>query len=225
MPPQRNAGFLGSTDLTCCVVSNSRGSLPDLRFHRSSGSEGNARHDWPARLDDAESLLVAGSQLNLPWRKAKRVPKEPLPSLNRVPIVVGKSAACRAACLPISRKIVMLQGSSDSPLWKRGKISLSSTRASLPACARNVAVLLPHGPQPIAMASQVVEFTDPCYDWSAGKHKFSDARLRGTNKSIVLQLSYWVYKYSTNGTTGLGNFIIKVQAIHFRAQAVTLALG
>jgi hypothetical protein len=53
----------------------------------------------------------------------------------------------------------MLQGSKDSPMWKRGKISFSNTRTRLPARAKNVATLLPPGPHPITKASYLVVVT------------------------------------------------------------------
>jgi hypothetical protein len=47
----------------------------------------------------------------------------------------------------------MLQGNKDSPMWKRGNISFSSTNTRFPARARKAAALLPPGPQPITTAS------------------------------------------------------------------------
>jgi hypothetical protein len=48
-------------------------------------------------------------------------------SSNCAPNFLGKPAACNAGSTPISRKMAMLHGSSDSPMWKRGKISFSRT--------------------------------------------------------------------------------------------------
>src|SRR5207248_3390460 len=58
----------------------------------------------------------------------------------------------------------MLKGRSDSPMWKRGNLSRSSTITLRPAFASKIAAVLPAGPPPMIATSyfstgqKVVEF-------------------------------------------------------------------
>jgi hypothetical protein len=84
----------------------------------------------------------------------------------------------------MSLNIAILQGSSDSPMWKRGKYSFSRTNTRLPARARNVAALLPPGPHPITKASYLScfianKFEDVVCDGKLGNMRIMPMPLAG----------------------------------------------
>ena len=98
-------------------------------------------------------LIAVVSPGTSPWVNQKRVVPSPCPSRNSTPRLSIRGSSATAASSPSSRSTAVLRGSSDSPMWKRGKRVRSRSLTRSPARAITSAAVAPAGPPPMTIAS------------------------------------------------------------------------
>jgi hypothetical protein len=80
--------------------------------------------------------------------------------MNSAPFLTMNFAGV-SSLTPRRAKIGRSIGSSDSPMWKRGKVSRSSASTLRPFFARKAAAEEPPGPPPMTMTSNSLDMETP----------------------------------------------------------------